>query len=190
MPLMNRTSQDTEISESNEALKKDNGIKSYEQLMAERVARETQRTTSFFSAIFWLSALILVVYYLNRKGWLPKLMPQWVSFKMVLMENKINKRLLMRLTITNNSRKSETFNSPCLLFKNWSKSRKFVIKNDLFPLTLTPETMHTMMIDVQNFYDKVPDLGKFKWLGAEVETSVGKIYRSIAVPRWWVFKRA
>ncbi len=188
-PLTNESPVNTEILENNNDFNKGNGIKSYEQLIAERVARERQRTTSFFSVIFWLSALVLVVYYLNRRGWLPKLMPQWVSFRMVLMENRINKRLLMRLTITNNSRKSETFNSPCLLFKKWSKSRKFVIKNDLFPLTLTPETTHTMMIDVQNFYDKVSGLNKFKWIGAEVENSGGKVYRSIAVPRWWVFKR-
>jgi hypothetical protein len=59
--------------------------------------------------------------------------------------------------------------------------------SDDFPLTLTPGTSHSMLIDLHQFWDKVPDLERFKSVGAEIDTTSGRVFKTRIVPKWQVF---
>ncbi|WP_062124749.1 hypothetical protein [Geofilum rubicundum] len=177
------------VSPSVESADVDDGLprlKSYEELMTERSRRPESDPASFFLFVMMLTALLLMGYYAYKKGWLSTLFPQWVRFNIRLYYERKSGRLLLKLDVFNNTAESKTFMRPYLLFKKWGSGRSFVIKNDLFPLTLTPGTGHSMVIDVEQFWEKVPDLKGFNRVGASIDTSFGKSYRTWAYPRWFV----
>ncbi|MDG5801016.1 hypothetical protein QA597_11655 [Marinilabiliaceae bacterium ANBcel2] len=168
-------------------------LKSYEEIMYERSLEEQKRGSSIFRFIFFLIALLLVLYYIHRKGvpedLKPKwLKPRWVSFKTLLLTDKQTERLLMKILIKNRTQESITFDAPLLQFKRGEKKREFKIKSSDFPLTLTADTSHSLIIDIDNFYDKVENLSKYKRIGATVKTTTGKKYKTIAWPKWFVIK--
>ena len=94
----------------------------------------------------------------------------------------------MRLILSNTTTESKTFLGPQLLFKKLSEGRRFKIKSDDFPITLTSGTSHSLIIDIDQFYEKVAELEAFKRIGAEIDTTGGKVFRTMVVPRWWVFR--
>ncbi len=163
-------------------------LKNYEEIIMERNANEKTN----WPVLAWLSAIVAVGaagYFIHKKGWLKNIMPGRVSLKSVLLEEKKSGRLLMRLTISNTTALNQTFLLPDLLFKTSHHIRRFRIKSDDFPLTLTPGTSHNMLIDINQFWERVPDLVDFNTIGAEIETGYGKVYKSMMRPKWWVFKR-
>jgi hypothetical protein len=161
-------------------------LKTYEEIMTEKSEGRQRDSVSFFRFVMLLTALLLIGYYAYKKGWLSTIIPQWVRFSMRLYYDRKTGRLLLKLFIHNNTSESKTFMQPHLFFKKWGGSRSFVIKNETFPLTLTPGTWHAIVIDVEQFWDKVSDLEGFNRVGASIDTTFGKNYRTLAYPRWFV----
>lgn len=161
-------------------------LKTYEEVMQDKSVGDKRDSSSFFRFVLLLTALLLIGYYAYKKGWLSTIIPQWVKFDMRLYHDRQTGRLLLKLFIHNNTTESKTFMQPQLFFKKWGGRRVFVIKNELFPLTLTPGTGHAMVIDVEQFWDKVSDLKGFNRVGASIDTTLGKNYRTLAYPRWFV----
>jgi hypothetical protein len=177
------------ISES-QITQPDNGsgtqLKSYEELMYERNLKQSQNENngSFWQTIMTLAIIATLFYYGFTKGWLSRLMPKWVSFNTVFFRDKSTHRLLVRLSVANNTNESQTFISPQLFFKRWTASRRFNIKNSVFPLTLMPGTRQEIVIDIDQFWEKIPDLKGFNRVGAMIQTSAGKTYKTFARPKW------
>lgn len=163
------------------------GLKSYDEIIMERNAGKKTN----WPLLSWLTAATIVGfagYFAHRKGWLKELIPGRVSFDATLLKDKMSGRLLMRLILSNTTTESQTFLGPQLLFKKLSEARRFKIKSDDFPITLTSGTSHSLIIDIDQFYEKVADLEAFKRIGAEIDTTGGKVFRTMVVPRWWVFR--
>jgi hypothetical protein len=163
-------------------------IKNYEEILMERRAK--QQTN--WPLLAWLAAgatVLVAGYYAHRKGWLRGLVPGSVSFSSALMRDRSTGRLLMRLLMSNTTQGSQTFLLPHLLFKHGGEVRRFKIKSEDFPLTLTQGTSHSLVIDVDQFWEKVPDLVRFNSIGAEIDTTSGKVFKTRILPKWWVFKR-
>lgn len=161
-------------------------LKSYDEIMMERRAKEKTNWT----LLSWLAAAVAVGfagYFAHKKGWLNALIPGSLSFRSKLQKENSTGRMQMRLIISNSTHNSETFLLPHLLFKRSSEIRRFKILSDDFPLTLTPGTSHSMLIDVQQFWDKVPDLERFKSVGAEIDTTSCRVFKTRIVPKWQVF---
>ncbi len=161
-------------------------LKSYEELMTEKAARTERNSGSFFLFVMLLTALLLIGYYAYKKGWISSILPQWVRFSSGLYFDRKTGRLLMKLFVYNNTAESKTFMQPQLFFRKGGAKRSFVIKNGAFPLTLTPGTGHSIVIDVEQFWEKVLDLKGFNRIGASIDTTFGKNYRTMAYPRWFV----
>lgn len=161
-------------------------LKTYEEIMNDTSLGSERDSGSFFLFVMLLTALLLIGYYAYKKGWLSTIIPQWVRMSTRLYYDRKSGRLLLKLFIYNNTAESKTFMQPQLFFKKWGATRSFVIKNETFPLTLTPGTGHSMVMDVEQFWDKVPDLEGFSRVGASIETTFGKHYRTMAFPRWFV----
>jgi hypothetical protein len=161
-------------------------LKTYEELMSEKAIGSERDSGSFFLFVMLLTALLLIGYYAYKKGWLSTIIPQWVRLSIRLYYDRKTGRLLLKLFVYNNTTESKTFMQPQLFFKKWGVTRSFVIKNETFPLTLTPGTGHTIVIDVEQFWDKVPDLKGFNRIGASIDTTYGRQYRTMAYPRWLV----
>jgi hypothetical protein len=166
-----------------------NMLRSYDALMQEKISEHGKNDSSFFTFVLLLTALFLIAQYAHRKGWFDGLLPRWISLKTRFERSTNSGRLLMRITIHNNTRESKTFLTPQLFFKKRGQTRNFLIKNEDFPLTLTPGTGHSMLIDVDLFYEKVKDLKGFGRIGAMIQTSFGESYFSRAYPKWLVFKK-
>lgn len=163
------------------------GLKSYEQIMMERETRPDTRQP----VVGWLMGLLVAVaamWYLMRKGYLTRIFPGRVTFRTKFIWDKKSLRLLMEIKLINTSSESQTFLPPQMLFKKGLEAKRFKLKSNDFPLTLTSGTRHTMIIDVEQFWEKVPALKGFNRLGAEIETTSGKTYRTPAMPKWWIFK--
>ena len=181
------TSHDNREWLKQETPKQENGLKSYEEIMMEREARQDPQQP----LLVWLMGLLLAgatVWYLVRKGLLPKVFPGRVTFRTTFIRDKKNNRLLLEIKLVNTTRESQTFLTPQLLFKKVSEAKRFKLKSNDFPLTLTSGTRHTMIIDLEQFWEKVPALKSFYRVSAEIETTTGKLYKTRTLPKWWVFK--
>ncbi len=157
-------------------------VDSYE----ERITKQTQQEPSRFDAIWQivvtLSLTGVLLYYGFTRGWYARFIPTWVTFSTSVFRDKLSKRLVMRITVANNTHESKTFLSPHIFFKKWQKIRKFNIKTSVFPMMLTPGTKQDIVIDIDQFWDKIPDLKGFGRVGAFIKESNGKVHRTWARP--------
>lgn len=162
------------------------GLKSYEEIMMARSVNQKSKLP-LLSSLIALLAVGAAGYYVYKKGYLKKIIPGSIGFKAILLREKQSKRLLMRINLSNTTHETQTFLPPYVLFKKSSEVRRFRLKSDDFPLSLTPGTKHTMVIDIEQFVGRIPELKKFNRIGAVIDTTSGKIFKSDALPRWLVF---
>lgn len=140
-----------------------------------------------------MAALILAFFVARRYGWLDKLYPKVVIFKVNHYKSKTNGNLILKVFLINKTNTSISFNNPTLCFFKGSKKREFTIKNiggqNYFPITLTPGTGHKFNIDAQKFYDKVDGLTKYRTLRMEINSTTGTNYKSMKWPAWLTLKK-
>ncbi|SMO69977.1 hypothetical protein SAMN06265379_105121 [Saccharicrinis carchari] len=145
------------------------------------------------NSLLIMTAILLALFVARRYGWLDKMLPKVVIFKVNHYKNKTTGHLILRVFLINRTSTSITFNNPTLCFFKGNKKRAFIIKNiggqNYFPITLTPGTGHKFNIDAQKFYDNVEGLTKYKTLRMEINSTTGTTYKSIKWPSWLTFKR-
>jgi hypothetical protein len=165
--------------------------------MRQRQPQEPQNPGSFFTMFLLLMFSFGLVWVLQRprvKKYLHRLFPGRVMFSVVKGEDPVTGHRLLKISIVNKTDEGLTFLPPNLVFRKWGDERKFRLKGnsqeDMFPLTLTPGTSHRVVLDLEQFYEKIPDLKSSNRVGASVETTGQKIYRAFAWPRWitWLFQ--
>ncbi|PWE00551.1 hypothetical protein DDZ16_05715 [Marinilabilia rubra] len=166
-------------------------LKTFEELMRQRQPNQPEGPGSFFIMLLLLGLGVGIVW-VTRQPWMIALWQNWfpgkVHLKVFKSKDKITGKNLVKVSIENNTRDGLTFLPPQLVFKSWGNERRFRLKGsnqeDMFPLTLTPGTGHRLVLDLDQFYEKIPDLRKANRVGAMVETTDGKIYKKFLLPGW------
>ena len=166
-------------------------LKTFEELMRERQQQEQEEPDGLFTMLLLLSIGVGIVW-LTRQPWWLSILHKWfpgqVQLRVFKGKDKITGKNLLKVTIENKTRDALTFLPPMVVFKKWGKERRFRLKGsdqeDMFPLTLTPGTGHRILLDMNQFFEKIPDLKKSNRVGAMVETSEGKTYKKFVWPRW------
>lgn len=148
-----------------------------------------EKSLNITNLIFVILLFSIFFYYGYTKQWFKNYKPKWVFFKTLIYRNKTNQRVLMRLTVVNNTNSSKTFLAPNIYFKKLNKTREFQIKTDVFPVTLTEGTSQEITIDIEQFWEKIDELKKFDSIGASIQEQGGKTYRTWAKPKWLIFNR-
>jgi hypothetical protein len=174
-----------------------NKLPDYEELMRRRPHQEPTGPGSFFTMLLLLTFSFGLVWLLQQH-WVKKYIRRWLPGKVVFFVTKakdsVTGRRLLRISIINKTDEGLTFLPPNLIFRKWGDERKFRLKGSsqeaMFPLTLTSGTSHHVILDLEQFYEKIPDLKNSNRVGASVETTGQKEYRAFAWPRWlsWVFQ--
>lgn len=146
-----------------------------------------------FRTLMLMALLVLGFFVVKRFGWLEKLFPKIVVFRVVHLKNKSNGNLALKIFLLNKTNNSISFNNPSIEFFKGSKKREFVIKNigglNYFPLTLTPGTGQRFTIDAQKFYANAKELDEYKLIRMAITTTSGKTYKSIKWPSWLNFRK-
>ncbi len=128
----------------------------------------------------------LLFYFALKRKLFYKIMPSIVWISLSTRRIKSSKVRLARIQVTNKTKESITFEAPVLVFRNLTgKPRRFKLKNgidDLFPLTLTPNTSHSVNIDIDQFRIKAGIEGNHRWMKVEVEAHNQKVYTS-----FWIY---
>lgn len=172
-------------------------LKTYEELVKQRPPQDTEGPGSFLTMFLLLTVAFLIVWLLQKPK-MQLLLRRWfpgrVMLQVVKGRDSVSGRRILKISIVNKSAEGITFLPPNLVFRRWGKERKFRLKGsnqeDMFPLTLTPGTSHRLVLDLDQFYEKLPDLKTSNRVGASVETTGQKEYRSFALPGWlsWIVK--
>ncbi len=172
-------------------------LKTYEELVKQRPPQDTEGPGSFLTMFLLLTGAFLLVWLLQQPKMqqsLRRWFPGRVMLEVVKRQDAVTGRRILKISIVNKSAEGIAFLPPNLVFRRWGKERVFRLKgsnqDDMFPLTLTPGTSHRLVLDLEQFYEKMPDLKKSNRVGASVETTGKKEYRSFALPGWlsWIVK--
>ncbi len=151
---------------------------------------ETPQTD--FTTLLLMAFFILAFFVAKRYGWLDKIFPKVVIFKVDHYKQKGTGNLILKVFLINKTKHSISFNNPNLIFFKGNKKREFIIKNiggkNHFPVTLTPGTGHKFNIDAQKFYTNVEGLKSYKTLRMEISSTTGSSYKSMKWPAWLTFR--
>jgi len=177
--------QDEEVYSTERSLE-DKRVDSYEDPIMNQNSPEPSQLDAIWQIIVTLALTGVLLYYGFTRGWYARFIPKWVAFSTPVFRDKLSKRLVMRISVANNTAESRTFLSPQIYFKKGEEIRKFNIKTTVFPMTLTPGTKQEIVIDIDQFWDKIVDLKGFNRVGAFIEESNGKIHRTWARPKWFL----
>ena len=195
-PTPNRTSQREESRQEAVRDTASDGdgtsLKSLEELMRERQAEQEQQPGGGFFSTFVLLLLGVAIVWVARQKWAQAMWEQWfpgkVKFRVNKVKDRVTGRKLLRISIENKTREGLTFLPPMIVFSSWGKERRFRIRgnnqDEMFPLTLTPGTGHRVVMDLEQFFEKIPDLKGANRIGAVIETTDGKRYKKFVLPRW------
>lgn len=129
--------------------------------------------------------MVLLVFVAKRRGWIEKIFPGMVIVQTKIFRSKENKRHMMRLFIINTTKSGQTFNDPIIEFMRPGSKKAFSILatgSGAFPITLTTNTSHSLTIDLDRFYEKVPELKKYRWIRMKMTINGTKVKKSL--PRW------
>lgn len=140
---------------------------------------------------FILVGMTLVVYIAQKQGWIEKLVPGRLSLRAKLF--KQNNRQMLRIYFLNTSQNSHDVDAPIIEFMRAGEQKAFRLKvndNDIsFPITLTQRTSHLMVIDLQQFYERIPDLKKFYWIRIKATIDSKNVQKTFPMPVWSAFLR-
>ncbi len=147
----------------------------------EKPAKDEPAYNPLFMEFLFMTALVFIFYIAGKSGWLKSLMPKFVIVRARTVKSKVNGNTLLVIEINNKTRDSVTFEPPVLVFRRYSKERKFRIKGGegefVFPLTLMPDTGHRVVVDIDRFRDKFPDIRKFNKISVLITADNGKTYK-------------
>ena len=161
-----------------------NGEESLEKAFYEGLSKSAEDTPAYNPVLvefLLMTALILIFYIAGKRGWLKKLLPAMVVIRAKKVKSNRNGNTLLVIEINNKTRDSVTFEPPVLIFKRYGKERKFRIKGGegefVFPLTLMPDTAHKVIIDIDRFKERIPEIRKFNNISVVISADNGKTYK-------------
>ncbi len=139
-----------------------------------------------FNDILLIAIIILTFIVLKRKGILDKfitrLIPKVFIIRVNHFKSKKNNHHLIRIRLLNKKDNDITFNNPIIVFENKDNTRKFNITNvngnNIFPLTLIPDTSEDFTIDLEMFFNYYPELRKYNHVYIMISNALGSFYKS------------
>ena len=147
----------------------------------EKRAEEPQGYNPLFMEFLLMTLLVLLFYVAGRRGWIRRLMPAKVVIRARTQKSNTIGNTLLIIEINNKTKDSVTFEPPVLVFKRFSKERKFKIKGGdgdfVFPLTLMPDTGHRIVIDIDRIRSQVPEIKKYNKIIVIIDADNGKTYK-------------
>lgn len=141
----------------------------------------------------WLSYLLMVglvvfVFIAQRRGWLEKLIPGMVIVRTKIIKSRTSGRRMLQIFFLNITKESHTFDGPVVEFMKLGDTKSFRINvnknNYSFPITLTNNTSHKVVIDLDQFYEKIPDLKQYRLLRVKVMINGAKVKKTIPKFVW------
>ena len=170
-----------------------NGEESLEKAFYEGMTKPAEKQPEFnplFMEFLLMTALVLIFYIVGKRGWLRKLMPAMVIIKARTVKSRAAGDLLLAIEINNKTKDSITFEPPILIFKRFRKVRKFKIKGgggeNVFPLTLMPDTGHKVIINLDRFKERIPEIKKYNKVNILITADNGKTYK-VKPDSWFNF---
>ena len=116
--------------------------------------------------------LVLLVFVAQRRGWFEKIIPGMVMVRTSLKRNPNTKRRMLHIYFMNTTKTGQTFDSPVVEFLKPGSVKSYRINvnnnNYSFPITLTNNTSHKIVIDLDQFYEKVEELKKYRLVRVKV----------------------
>jgi len=157
------------------------GKESLEQVFYEEMTKPVPEPQPVYYPLLLMTAVVLLFYLAQRYGFLKKMMPAWVYLKVKKVKSRYTGEELLQIEIQNKTHDSVTFSPPVLSFKKGRKIKRYRIKGgdgqSFFPLTLMPGTGHKMVININRFRERIPELKKYKNLTVTIEADNGKVYK-------------
>ncbi|MFT3737292.1 MAG: hypothetical protein QM786_00880 [Breznakibacter sp.] len=133
--------------------------------------------------------MVLLVFVAQRRGWIEKIFPRLIVLRIRLF--KLNGRQMLRFFFLNTKKENQSFDAPVVEFMKPGKNKAYkIIVTDShvsFPLTLTTSTAHSLVIDLDRFLEKVPELRKYHWVRVKIVANGVKEYRTWPRPIWSSF---
>ena len=160
-----------------------NGEESLERAFYEGLSKKAEEAPEYnplFTEFLLMTLLVLLFYVAGRRGWLRKIMPAKVIIRARTQKSIGNDNLLLIIEINNKTKDSVTFEPPVLVFKRYSKERKFRLRGGdgdfVFPLTLMPDTGHRVVINIDKLKSRMPEIKKYKKITIVISADNGKTY--------------
>ncbi|MBN2166989.1 MAG: hypothetical protein JW717_11980 [Marinilabiliaceae bacterium] len=125
----------------------------------------------------WLQYLVMVglvlfVFVAQRRGWFEKIMPALILVRIKIYKHRSSKRRMLQIFFLNTTKSGQTFDAPVVEFvKPGSvKSYRINVNNNpySFPITLANNTSHKVVIDLEQFYEKIIELKSYRWVRVKV----------------------
>lgn len=161
-------------------------LKSLEEISVEQMdGNEKNRHVEYLPMLLMIGA-VSALFFFQRRGLLTKILPGLIVITAGIVKRRKGERLKWKISITSTKKEGVTFLAPVVVFRKIGEKRKFKIKghevNGVFPLTLTKGTGHHFVFDLQKFYEQIPGLEKYPFVNIEIETTLGKTYKSFIRP--------
>ncbi len=161
-----------------------NGEESLEKAFYEGMTKPAEKQPEYnplLMEFLLMTVLVLIFYVAGKRGWIKKLMPAMVIIKARTAKSSATEDLLLAIEINNKTKDSVTFDPPVLIFKRFGKERKFRIKGssgeNIFPLTLMPDTGHKLIININRFKEHIPEIKKYNKINILITADNGKTYK-------------
>lgn len=133
--------------------------------------------------ISWLPLILLiiissVIYLFQRWKGVDKLFPGFVLLRAGIVGNRRSGFLKWRIIVSNRKSETITFSEPIMVFASFKGTKRYKINSQDFPISLSTKTSHTLTIELNQFYQRVPELTRSRFVRTEIQASNGKIYKS------------
>ncbi len=85
-----------------------------------------------------------------------------------------------QLSLSNRKKQPIVIQDAFLVFSSFTKTKKFRIstQNSVFPIKVLAKERYALTIELNQFYQRVPELTKYRLIRSEVHTQEGKIFKS------------
>ncbi len=154
---------------------------------------ENQNPGTDLQSLLLIAIVVLGFFVAKRYGWIEKLYPKVVIFRVSFYKVRLNGKLALKVVLINHTKRDITFNNPSIQFFKGKDKREFSIKNiggqNYFPITLLPNTGHKFTIDAQKFYDQVEGLSEHRSIRMVISATDGTSYKSIKWPIALTYKK-
>ncbi len=85
-----------------------------------------------------------------------------------------------QISLSNRKKQPVVIQDAFLVFSSFTKTKKFRIstQNSVFPIKVLAKERYALTIELNQFYQRVPELTKYRLVRSEVHTQEGKVYKS------------
>ncbi len=133
--------------------------------------------------VLFISVVASLIYLFQNWRGIDRFFPGYILMRAGIVGSKRSGHLKWQISLSNRKSEAITFSEPILVFSSFKDKKRFKINSSDyskgFPITLAPKTNHTLVIELNQFYQRHPQLTKYRFIRTEITASNGKIYKSL-----------